>query len=163
MPFYLFRGAAGLGPLFYLGQQSLQRSNSIKNEPTLEKLGEYCAIVVSACLDAPNFVIVGGPGTRHPLPSEHAVEKLSESGGVGYPEAGLGGSDAYLDGQQARFAEFKHALVGEVIAGTEGYFVIIVLLEHAGNGGSFIIFRCSHFHHLLAVTHFNRVVGGQRG
>jgi hypothetical protein len=34
---------------------------------------------------------------------EQAVEKLSESGGVGYPEAGLGGSDTYLDGQQSRF------------------------------------------------------------
>jgi hypothetical protein len=33
------------------------------------------------------------------LPSERAVEKLSESGGIGYPEAGLGGSDAYLNGQ----------------------------------------------------------------
>jgi hypothetical protein len=33
------------------------------------------------------------------LPSERAVEKLAESGGIGYPEAGLGGSDAYLDGQ----------------------------------------------------------------
>ncbi|MEY2606134.1 MAG: hypothetical protein QOH31_3950, partial [Verrucomicrobiota bacterium] len=86
------------------------------------------------------------------LPSERAVEKLSESGGIGYPEAGLGGSDAYLDGQQARPTEFKHALVGEVIAGTEGYFVIIVLLEHPRNGGPFIVFLCSHFHHLLAVT-----------
>jgi hypothetical protein len=94
---------------------------------------------------------------------EHAVEKLSESGGVGYPEAGLGRSDAYLDGQQARSIKFKHALVGEVIAGAKGYFVIIALLQYPGNGGPFIIFRCSHFHHLLAVTHFNRVVGGQRG
>jgi hypothetical protein len=33
------------------------------------------------------------------LPTERAVEKLSESGGIGYPEAGLGRSDAYLDGQ----------------------------------------------------------------
>ena len=42
------------------------------------------------------------------------------------------GPTAYLNSQQARFAEFKHALVGKVIAGTEGYFVTIVLLEHAG-------------------------------
>ena len=53
------------------------------------------------------------------------------------------GSDAYLDGQQVRSIEFKHALVGEVIAGTEGYVVIIVLLEHPGNDGLFIIFRCA--------------------
>jgi hypothetical protein len=33
------------------------------------------------------------------LPSECAVQKVAESGGIGYPEAGLGGSDAYLDGQ----------------------------------------------------------------
>src|ERR1700757_745359 len=89
------------------------------------------------------------------LPSERAVEKLAESGGIGYPEAGLGGSDAYLDGQQARSTEFKHALVGKVIAGTEGYFVIIVLLEHPGNGGPFVIFRCRHFHHPISATHFN--------
>jgi hypothetical protein len=30
----------------------------------------------------------------NPLPSEHAVEKLPESGGVRYPETGLGGSAA---------------------------------------------------------------------
>ena len=59
--------------------------------------------------------------------------------------------------------EFKHALVCEVITGAEGDFVLTVLLEHPGNGGSFVVLRRGHFHHLLAVTHFNRVVGGQRG
>jgi hypothetical protein len=98
-----------------------------------------------------------------PLSREQAVEKLSESGGVGYPEAGFGGFDSDLDSQQAQPFEFKHALVGEVIAGTQGDFVVIVLLEHPGDGGPFIISRRRDFHHLLTVTHLDRVVGRQRG
>ena len=83
--------------------------------------------------------------------------------GSGYPEAGFGWFDSNLDGQQAQPAEFKHALVGKVIAGTQGDFVMIVLLEHPGDGGPFIVSRRRNLHHLLSVTHLDRIVSRQSG
>ncbi len=76
-----------------------------------------------------------------PLSGEQPGEKLPKRGGILNPEAGFGGFDSDLDGQQAQPAEFKHALVGEIIAGTKGDFVVIVLLEHPGDGGSLYYFQ----------------------
>src|SRR6266446_3749832 len=47
---------------------------------------------------------------------KQVVEQFSKSCRVGYPEPGLGGPGSYLDGQHARDIEFKHALIGKVIA-----------------------------------------------
>ena len=51
--------------------------------------------------------------------------------------------NSYLNGQQARSIEFKHVLVGEVVASAQCYFVVILLVEYAGGGPLLFSWRFS--------------------
>jgi hypothetical protein len=54
-----------------------------------------------------------------PSSPKQVPKKLSKSSWIGNPEAGLGGSAANLDRHQTWPTKFEHALVCEVITGTE--------------------------------------------